>query len=339
VLALTVAFFSTYAFAGTTEDDELARILGTPMSPQAPCPAPEVNLGPAEDRDFRRDRVAYAVCGSDAFEAGAAVCEQAITACKQRNLSADLQGTCSNVSDERYQAERNASAKLKDKILTATKKFFSDTITNPRAAALCCGEGNDDNQRKCIQAFKAVKLKIVACRNNSCNGEYKYAEKTVEIADKRLMRSLSRENMEQLVLHELGHACMASRHASNYEEFRTLTLDGCVEASGRLAEADIEGVYGPGVLNCVRDQLNYHKQTFLEESGKKACASDWLRETFAYSVFYPLREGSVTYWAWDCNGQADVSHPKPRWVNGCFLEHERVKSVVCPGRAGAVATK
>lgn len=205
---------------------------------------------------------------------------------------------------------RNES--LKAKIEKYTVEKFYEIRDNPKYSEFCKGK------------FNETKLEILRGVPPSDHGaEYNDLTNSVRIYESRMVSAKTQEEIDQLLLHELGHSCQANRT----EGTKSIRFCG---SDATLAIADIQAL-GPGKeAECViRTVSEENRNDFY--NGIPICFAHRMLEAYASLVFVPERK-KLAHWNFECHAANDETHSMPRF-HQCFLTSERLQKTFC--QAGA----
>lgn len=236
---------------------------------------------------------------------------------------------CSGLSAD---LPRRQDAKVNQAFLKDVRFLYEKTKED--VALMCCRNQEGKRARECTALIKSIPMYVIK------NEEFPYVPRDttvyfsylryMAISEFYLYSSGNWEMIQSRFTHELGHAC----------QFAIASLDGKDLELAESSENNIKqsqtafiNVLGTEVSKCLTSKLSAHTRKD-EPLGLR------LNEAFADAVMaYQAR--SPYEFAWNCNGQEDLSHASARVYSQCFFDygipgHSPLSQKFCPAPKGCL---
>ncbi|MBL7543902.1 MAG: hypothetical protein JNL11_08800 [Bdellovibrionaceae bacterium] len=198
----------------------------------------------------------------------------------------------------RMSSDLSYSEKI-DSIYDWYKKF----LASDEALSLCC----KDNQAcsKYLQSVPLVISRDPVVRQMLAG--YSFFNTQLLLSDIAVMRCTSLECIQEIILHEMGHACQAAAFESQKniisKNWNRLQRVIRVTGGGLLTSgtAGYSASIGPKRLACIQLALKKAGE------GREHNEMSWLREALADAIFAPMKKSPI-YWRQSCSVPADDLH-------------------------------
>lgn len=195
--------------------------------------------------------------------------------------------------------------------------YYQDFIKNNQNLNLCC-LGNT----ACSKYLKEIPLEISADNEiRQMKGKYDFFNKKVLISDRAIQECTTLECLQEIILHEMGHACQAASFESYHiitQKLNSIVRFFKVTGEGILtsAFAGYEMNIGPSRRNCIMQALQNAKNNLHPNSS--IIEMSWIREAFADAIFAPMR-ASPLHWRQSCELKADETHADRKEYLHCLF--------------------
>ncbi len=206
--------------------------------------------------------------------------------------------------------------KARERVFKYTALKFRYFVKNPEMQKHCCG----DNQT-CKEQWAATKLRLIigAGTLNYKAHNLILPPHYIEISSARLANCWTTGCVDDLLLHELGHACHRWQKESYGQE------PGVPKA--KETAKDIEFYLGKDGTACVMNGLSSYYNGTSGSFRQKINRDRWLEEAFAEIVF--AGEKSLEGVSWLCNSLEDDLHGHPKSFLGCLMYDPKFKNKFC----------
>jgi hypothetical protein len=195
------------------------------------------------------------------------------------------------------------SEELRKEVFIFAYSKFQEIISDPENLALC-GKNFEKTDLKILTGLPTTAVLF----------QFSRVTKTVEIAEGLLLNSLTFEDIEHKLYHELGHACQLSRNPNSYHA-------KCDKNGSDIAWTDYEIFKSePSLKACVEKSISSSKF-------KNTCVTARVFETFA-NLAFAAKWKSFSHWTWECAVEEDHPHPSPAYLN-CFLKSSFARRAFC----------
>ncbi|MEK7690215.1 MAG: hypothetical protein AAB425_04255, partial [Bdellovibrionota bacterium] len=195
----------------------------------------------------------------------------------------------------------------------------------------CCGTDN-----RCKRMFSETRLAILT-GGTPGDIEAHYIPEgggpssrwhQIEVSGAALFACYNQECVEQMLVHEMGHACQFSRIRSSDERVafakKLTSKEGCAD---RAPVPELHAALGDNTARCLTDALA--KAAFDEmKTDTDLCFGAWQNEAFANTVFAHLTPTSY-HWGIPCAGSQDEGHAAAKGYLHCVLERTAVQEALC----------
>jgi len=187
----------------------------------------------------------------------------------------------------------NPSLMLKTTLFTQEK--FLEYKTS--LAKKCC----PSDALKCLNRFKKVKLDIVESAKSSA----KYQTGTdpinfgtngnlnkIIITTSKLASNYTKEGIERILLHEMGHVCQFALISEDKEKYMEFTSPDkkCLASTGQIFFNIKKMSSSSCIINKLKEAMNKNKGNF--------CYGKWHREAFADMIFREEMK-TIYHWSYD----------------------------------------
>ncbi len=229
--------------------------------------------------------------------------------------------TCT-VLDQSLIEKRRNNLDLMKRIQRYTENQFR--IYRDELALKCC-----QGKSSCLPRFQKTSLELV--NDEKAIAEYQSSQLVndpgrIVISNTKLAANLNEENVDRLLLHELGHACQFARIAEDEKRYSSFTdpEKNCSNEETGLYE--FREFLGEKMTFCLQKKITIMKHK-LESTGG-FCFHRWYRETFADMAFRDQMKTPL-HWTFDTNRKSSSkNHPGTANLLECY-ESEKIKQQLC----------
>ena len=310
-------------------------------APVQPCSEPQKNsqkpLFSADHSQFDRKAFCQNDKNSCVHVELANVCEQS----RMRNRKESFERNRGN------RKKRWQSSELRKETFSYALSSFAKMRDSLIFQERCCPKSilkTDDSQKKCISFFSSTQLFLLkGLSEEDLTADYQgfRDDPFIEISEARLLYCKNQECIDDVLLHEMGHACQHSRG-------NMLELFQC-QVSKKVIKKDLTLFFGKTAAECVLDGLNtefkyYSKSVKLQNvyRSKKyklnpPCLNRWTQEAFADLIFIDQRKSPAAYErlcrfseniSENINDDLDETHG-PSYVSECVLNQSPYREALC----------
>ncbi|MCC7440723.1 MAG: hypothetical protein IT285_03760 [Bdellovibrionales bacterium] len=312
---------------------------GTELDPRLEFTRP---LGATETLSY----CSASAAGAEAF------CSAALGACvRYRALGAQgcvLVPIDANTPNPIAQARTRSRTYLLPRMETHANQFLRSLAgtgsgTAPDFARQCCGTGG--GSAECLSSLGATSMSFIREDESNVNWAGRYAlndaryvqgqgvRNRIVISEATLAHFITEQSVEELVIHELSHACQFSRTHLDFtagmtEPQRNDEFDRFKFNDDRTAErtrADLVALTGSAtVADCI-DQAVRSQVAAARAAGGDARFAQQAKEAFADAVsaiHRATQNGDISQFSLDCARSADARHPSGVDTHlKCLLAH------------------
>lgn len=254
----------------------------------------------------------------------AAVCEQSREQVWTRYRDDTLEQNA-NRRRSRFQ-----SKELRRKIFSYAQNEFTKIKENPVLQSRCCPSEvlkTSEALKKCVSFFTSTQLYLLkGLSKEDMTADYQgfREDPLVEISEARLLYCKNQECIDDVLLHELGHACQYSR-GDILELFRC-------QAPQKILEKDLTIFFGKDATKCILKDLKPEFKDYVNSSKKhkeKPCLNRWVHETFADLIFMDQRKTPAAFYGFcDFKDKVDSTHG-PTFINDCVMNQSPYREALC----------
>lgn len=211
--------------------------------------------------------------------------------CKQRFGTTGF--TCVESDQAKIKLRLENTALINKMILHTQLKFenYKESLVQE-----CCGD-----KKICADRFSSVEFSISPdekpdARYNSDSIAVNSKNNKIVMSMGKIASSYNAENIDRVLLVELGHACQFAINAENANDYKTFTGPlRCDKESG--LKGFKEGL-GEELATCLIDEVESQIKELPENERSKFCFGKWYREVFSDMKFSQHRP-SVYHWTYD----------------------------------------
>ncbi len=201
--------------------------------------------------------------------------------------------TCAETDQPKIKA-RIVNVELMNKMVQYTENKFEQYKKD--LVKECCGD-----KEKCTTRFNQVRLAITD--NEKVDAHYESDEIPVNSPTNKIgmtwgkiASAYNTENIDRVLLAELGHACQFALISENEENYKKFTGETrCDKESGLLSFK--EGL-GEEMATCLINEVESQMKELTDEQRSKFCFGKWYREVFS-DMKYRKHYSSIYHWTYD----------------------------------------
>lgn len=209
-----------------------------------------------------------------------------------------------------------------EKRVEQIKHWYSQQfLQDKKALSLCCN-GN----MACNRYLQSIPVKIsYSDETRERLAIYDFYNKEMLVSDTAINKCHSMECLQEVVLHEMGHACQAATfEKDNFAAKGVMSVARGLLVTGQgifsSATAGYSGVIGPKKAQCIQKALA-QQAARMDQAGFNHSDYSWTRESMADAVFANLKNTPL-HWKESCNGNTNELYADRRAYLPCLFINE-----------------